>query len=62
LMGVLTQNSFTVELIKFLEKNQKLYIQIIVVTLKMTSCRSMSKHILKKSENPGLYGHIKLLF
>jgi hypothetical protein len=31
------------ELVKFLEKNQKLHIQIIAVILKMTSCRTMSK-------------------
>jgi hypothetical protein len=35
------------DLVKILEKNQKLHIQIIAVTLKMTSCRTMSK---KKSE------------
>jgi hypothetical protein len=40
LMGVLIQNFNTMDLIKFLEKNQKLHIQIIMVTLKVTSCRS----------------------
>jgi hypothetical protein len=35
------------DLVKILEKNPKLYIQIVVVTLKVTSCRTMSK---KKSE------------
>jgi hypothetical protein len=35
------------DLIKILEKNQKLHIQIVVVTLKVRSCRTMSK---KKSE------------
>jgi hypothetical protein len=34
-------------LVKILEKNQKLHIQIVAVTLKVTSCRTMSK---KKSE------------
>jgi hypothetical protein len=47
LTGVLTPNFNTVDLVKFLEKNQKLHIQIVVVTLKVTSCRTMSK---KKSE------------
>jgi hypothetical protein len=47
LMGVLTLNFNTMDLIKVLEKNQKIHIQIIVVTLKVTSCRTMSK---KKSE------------
>jgi hypothetical protein len=37
-----------VDLVKFLETNQKLYIQIIAVILKVTSCRTMSKK--KKSE------------
>jgi hypothetical protein len=32
---------------KFLEQNQKLHIQIVAVTLKVTSCKTMSK---KKSE------------
>jgi hypothetical protein len=51
------------ELIVFFEKNQKIYIQIIEVTLKMTSCRIMSiKRILKKNENLRLYGQNKLLF
>jgi hypothetical protein len=35
------------DLVKILEKNQKLHIQIVAVTLKVTSCRIMSK---KKSE------------
>jgi hypothetical protein len=43
------------DLVKFLEKNQKLHIQIIVVT----SCRTMSK---KKSEKPRFYGQNKLFF
>jgi hypothetical protein len=47
LTGVLTPNFNTMDLVKILEKNQKLYIQIIAVTLKVTSCRTMSK---KKSE------------
>jgi hypothetical protein len=47
LMGVLLPNFNTVDLVKILEKNQKLHIQILAVTLKVTSCRTMSK---KKSE------------
>jgi hypothetical protein len=47
LTGVLTPNFNTMDLLKILEKNQKLYIQIVAVTLKVTSCKTMSK---KKSE------------
>jgi hypothetical protein len=43
LMGVLTPNFNTVDLVKILEKNQKLHIQIVLVTLKVTSCKTMSK-------------------
>jgi hypothetical protein len=43
LMGVLTTNFNTVDLVKILEKNQKLHIQIVAVTLKVTPCRTMSK-------------------
>jgi hypothetical protein len=43
LTGVLTPNFNTMDLVKILEKNQKLHIQIIAVTLKMTSCRTMTK-------------------
>jgi hypothetical protein len=45
LTGVLTPNFNTMDLVKILEKNQKLYIQIIVVTLKVMSCRTMRKKI-----------------
>jgi hypothetical protein len=47
LRGVLTPNFNTMDLVKILGKNQKLHIQIIAVTLKVTSCRTMSK---RKSE------------
>jgi uncharacterized membrane protein len=40
---VLTQNFNIMDLVKFLEKYQKLYIQIIAITLKVTSCKTMSK-------------------
>jgi hypothetical protein len=43
LTRVLTQNFKTMDLVKFLEKNQKLHIQIIEVTLKVMSCRTMNK-------------------
>jgi hypothetical protein len=51
-------------LIKILEKNQKLHIQIVAGTLKVTSCRTMSKKNKKwkKSEKPRLYGQNKLFF
>jgi hypothetical protein len=48
LMGVLTQNFNTMDLVNFFEKNQKLHIQIVAVTLKVTSCRTMSKKKVKK--------------
>jgi hypothetical protein len=47
LTGVLTSNFNTMDLVKILEKNQKPHIQIVAVTLKATSCKTMSK---KKSE------------
>jgi hypothetical protein len=59
LIGVLTPNFNTMDLVKILEKNQKLHIQIIAITLKVTSYRTMSK---KKSENPRFYGQNKLFF
>jgi hypothetical protein len=39
LTRVLTPNFNTMDLVKILEKNQKLHIQIVAVTLKVTSCR-----------------------
>jgi hypothetical protein len=42
LTGVLTPNFNTMDLVKILEKNKKLHIQIVAVTLKVTSCRTMS--------------------
>jgi hypothetical protein len=48
------------DLVKFLEKNQKLHIQIIIVTLKVTSFKTMSKKKSEKSEKPIIYGHKKL--
>jgi hypothetical protein len=43
LTRVLTQNSDAVEFIKFLKENQRLCIQIVGVTLKMASYRTMSQ-------------------
>jgi hypothetical protein len=43
LTGVLTPNFNIMDLVKILEKNKKLNIHIIAVTLKVTSCRIMSK-------------------
>jgi hypothetical protein len=43
LTGVLTPNFNAMDLVKILEKNPKLHIQIIAVTLKVISCRTMSK-------------------
>jgi hypothetical protein len=51
------------DLVKILEKNQKLHIQIVAVTLKVTSCRTMSKKKkVKKSEKARFYGQNKLFF
>jgi hypothetical protein len=47
LTGALTPNFNTMDNVKILEKNQKLHILIVAVTLKVTSCKTMSK---KKSE------------
>jgi hypothetical protein len=44
------------DLVKILEKNQKLHIQIVAVTLKVTSCRSMSKKKVKKVKNQDFMG------
>jgi hypothetical protein len=43
LKRILTQNSNFVEFENFLNKNQRLQIQIKAVALKVTSCRTMSK-------------------
>jgi hypothetical protein len=51
------------DLVNFFEKNQKLHIQIVVVTLKVRSCRTMSnKKKVKKSKKPRFYGQNKLFF
>jgi hypothetical protein len=43
LTGVLTANFNTMDLVKILEKNQKLHIHIVAVTLKVTSCRTIRR-------------------
>jgi hypothetical protein len=43
LTGVLTPNFNTMYLVKKIQKIQKLHIQIVAVTLKVTSCKTMSK-------------------
>jgi hypothetical protein len=43
LTGILTPNFNTMDLVNILEKNQKLHIQIVAVTLKVTSCKTMSR-------------------
>jgi hypothetical protein len=48
LTGVLTPNFNSMDLGKILEKNKKLHIQIVAVTLKVTSCGTMSKKGKKK--------------
>jgi hypothetical protein len=60
LTGVLIPNFNTVDLVKILYKNQKLHIQIVVVTLKVTSCRTRSTKKCEKSEKPRVYGQNKL--
>jgi hypothetical protein len=63
LTGVLTPNFNTMDLVKILGKNQKPHIQIVVVTLKVMSCRTMSKKKkCKKVKNQRFYGQNKLFF
>jgi hypothetical protein len=56
LTGVLIPNFNTMGLVKSLEKNQKLHIQIVAITLKMTSCKTMSKKKVKKVKNQDFMG------
>jgi hypothetical protein len=48
---VLIQNFNIVDLVKYLEKNQKPQIQIIKVTLKVTSCKTMKKKEVKTQDS-----------
>jgi hypothetical protein len=52
LTWVLTPNFNTMDLVKILEKNQKLHIQIVAITLKVMSCRTMSKKKSGKKWKP----------
>jgi hypothetical protein len=62
LARVMTQDFNTMELIKIYEKNQKLHIWIVVVTLKVTSCKTISqKKKVEKSEKSRFYGQNNLL-
>jgi hypothetical protein len=61
LKGILTQNFNTMDLVIFFEKFQKLHIQIVAVTLKMTPCKTMTKKKSEKNEKPRIYGQNKLL-
>jgi hypothetical protein len=63
LTRVLTPSFNTMDLVKFLEKNKKLHIQIILVTLKVMSCRTMSKKLkLKKIKNQDFMGKTNYFF
>jgi hypothetical protein len=62
LMGVLTPNFNTMDLVKILEKNQKLHIQIIAVALKVMSCKTMSKKKVKKAKNQDFMGKTNYFF
>ena len=63
LMGNLTPNFNTMDLVNFFGKNKKLRFYIIAVTLKVTSCRSMNQRKkVKKGEKPRFYGQNKIFF
>ena len=53
LTRVLPQNFNTIDLVNFLEKNQKLHTQIVAITLKMTSCRTWVKKKSKTQDSMG---------
>jgi hypothetical protein len=44
------------DLVKILEKNQRLHIQIVAVTLKVITCTTMSKKSEKKVKNQDFMG------
>jgi hypothetical protein len=59
----LTPNFNIVDLVKILEKNQKHHIQIVAVTLKVMSSKTMrKKKKVNKSEKPRFYRQNKLFF
>jgi hypothetical protein len=63
LMGVFTPNFNTMDLVKILEKKKKLHIQIVAVTLNVTSCKTMSKKKSgKKVKNQDFMGKTNYFF
>jgi hypothetical protein len=63
LIGVLTPNFNIVDLVKILGKNKKLHIQIVAITLKVTSYRTMSrKEKWKKVKNQAFMGKTNYFF
>jgi hypothetical protein len=56
LTGILIPSFNTVDLVKILEKFQKLHIQIVAITLKVTSCKTMSKKKVKNVKNQDFMG------
>jgi hypothetical protein len=48
LTGVFTPNFNIVDLVKIIEKNQKLHIQIVAVTLKVSSCKTMRNYFFEE--------------
>jgi hypothetical protein len=62
LMGVLTPNFNSMDVVKILGKNQELHIQIVAVTLKVMSCRRMREQKVEESAKPRIYGQNKLVY
>jgi hypothetical protein len=63
LTGVFTPNFNTMDLVKILEKNEKLHIQILAVTFEDDVMQNHEqKKQVKKSEKPRFYGQNKLFF
>jgi hypothetical protein len=60
LTRVLTPNFNSMDLAKILEKNQKLHIQIIAITLKVMSC--ITKKKWKKVKNQDFMGKTNYFF
>jgi hypothetical protein len=62
LTGVLIANFNTVDLVKFLEKKSKTSHLDCSSHKKVTSCKTIRKKKVKKSEKPRFYGKKKLIF
>jgi hypothetical protein len=57
LMGILAPYFNTMDLVKILENSPKFHIQIVAVTLKVTSCKTISKNKKgKKNKNQDFMG------